>query len=746
MADFSRIFDVGLALTFLDKFTGPTSAALDRMNELEKRTARLQQTFTTFVGGGSAMGAVGSRIFDSFREPIHQAASFESAMSEVALALDPNKFNLAVLAEDTKRLSAQYGRSAVDIELSQTIFEAFTDIVHNNSEAMIANEAAAKFAILRHISFGESLTIGMQLLKNYGLGIENINMMYDILAKSQLPLTSASIGMLTHLGEATHIAWSGLLAITKEFLPLYANNADEAAGATDKFIRYISDIGSAMLTPGVKTAALRQQIAMLGGDAFASAFKMVEVVRNGQKVQEFHVDYAKALDAIADSQMGYAALLEVFGKKEADNIYRLLQNRKAIVASAQSFANAYGTLNAQYVEKMKEEEEAANRVKVAWENLRSSIGDKVLPTYTKFLDLLDRGFIRMQRFIDAHPALAKAVLLPLGGLATLAVGVGGVLTAIGFVGTGVLTLTRFAAAMQGASAALNMFTVAQGAATTGAWAFTTALLSNPLTWVVLGAVAAGIAVYELHKYWSSWLKDVEKDGKKLSAMQKVFSFSDWFFGATPESERKQVEMRSKTWSWITNLARDIAGFDWRGTLSGAEKDITSLGSRIISSLKPMISEIYNWGANLVESAIHGMESKISGIPLKFKTALHEARKFFGFSIPTVGPFSDINRIALIDEIAKTVKPDPLVSRLASIMQDARNTISMGGLSLGMEGAFAGPEMAVPGVGRSGTINVTFAGDIIIEGADVRDARELADVFAQSASMKIQSALRGRFRI
>ena len=81
------------------------------------------------------------------------------------------------------------------------------------------------------------------------------------------------------------------------------------------------------------------------------------------------------------------------------------------------------------------------------------------------------------------------------------------------------------------------------AATTSAWAFTAALLANPLTWVVVGVVALGAALYLLASRWedvSGWFMD-----RWETVSTVVSGATDWIRGA-----------------WDNTVGAFVAGANW----------------------------------------------------------------------------------------------------------------------------------------------------------------------------------------
>jgi len=84
-----------------------------------------------------------------------------------------------------------------------------------------------------------------------------------------------------------------------------------------------------------------------------------------------------------------------------------------------------------------------------------------------------------------------------------------------------------------------------GAATASAWAFTTALMANPITWIVLGIVGLGAALYLLASNWDS--------------------VSGWFMDRWDEVGA--VATGAIDWignAWDSTVGAIVAGVDWLG--------------------------------------------------------------------------------------------------------------------------------------------------------------------------------------
>ena len=119
------------------------------------------------------------------------------------------------------------------------------------------------------------------------------------------------------------------------------------------------------------------------------------------------------------------------------------------------------------------------------------------------------------------------------------------------IGVGSAVMSGLSTVMITAAGAAYLYSVASttslipslGAATASAWAFTTALLANPLTWIVVGIVALGAALYLL---WTNW-DDI----------------SGWFMGRWEQVG--SVVTGAISWiggAWDSTVGRLVAGAEW----------------------------------------------------------------------------------------------------------------------------------------------------------------------------------------
>jgi TP901 family phage tail tape measure protein len=239
-------------------------------------------------------------------------------------------------------------------------------------------------------------------------------------------------------------------------------------------------------------------------------------------------------------------------------------------------------------------------------------------------------------------------------------------------------------------------------AITATWAWTVALLANPITWIVVGIVAlvaAGIAL------WKNW--------DKVTA---------WFKSA---------------WSWFTGLWSKVPG--WAKLFM----PFIAIPMAIIQNwdkIKAGLSALWNWikgffgnmleaGSNLVKMIAKGMLMAAMHPVEAIKAVVTKVRKYLPFSPAKEGPLTDIHKIRLVETIADSLSPAALVGKLGSILGAARSVVSKG-LTLGA--SIAAPALAPGAQGRSILIQIQV---------DARGAAPGVQQDVERAIMKAAPALK-----
>ena len=147
------------------------------------------------------------------------------------------------------------------------------------------------------------------------------------------------------------------------------------------------------------------------------------------------------------------------------------------------------------------------------------------------------------------------------------------------------------------------------AASTAAWAFTAALLANPLTWIVIAIVALIAALVALVVYWEDIVKWVTESDSVFAKLIRVallpiiliFKAIGWVIGST-------IDMFAALVEWVQTSDSAFAGFI-RGTLSSIGQYFTDIGTGI-GIVVDGLASLWDWLSNFTTDALAPLMSVI----------------------------------------------------------------------------------------------------------------------------------------
>ena len=196
------------------------------------------------------------------------------------------------------------------------------------------------------------------------------------------------------------------------------------------------------------------------------------------------------------------------------------------------------------------------------------------------------------------------------------------------------------------------------------WSFTSALLANPITWVVLGIIALGAAIYLL---WRNWDAVTEFLGNAWDAfMLKVAGAREWFAGifenivSLARTYGPMIlavlmpvigipMLIAQNWDQIKVIAARIFG----NLVELIPQKITE----IIAAIKAKGTEFLNSGKALLDAFTDGVKSVINKPVEVVKEGLAKVRRLLPFSDAKEGPLSTLTRSgrAFVETIAGGIK-------------------------------------------------------------------------------------------
>lgn len=160
-------------------------------------------------------------------------------------------------------------------------------------------------------------------------------------------------------------------------------------------------------------------------------------------------------------------------------------------------------------------------------NIGETISNAVTPNVMEYMDKMSGVVDKAGEWVSSHSGVVNVIFSILAGLAGFLMISGTVTTVIGLVGSQVTKWIGFAnLAKKGITALIPVFKPLIASV----WGFTSALLANPITWIVIGIIALIAAIVLLYNK-CEWFRNIvdsifaaikEKFGAALEIAQKVF--------------------------------------------------------------------------------------------------------------------------------------------------------------------------------------------------------------------------------
>ena len=508
------VFKLSLVMNMIDNLSGPMAGVASRVGADVSKLDALSNTFGGMAKAGAAMTEAGTQITSAVLSPVEATFETKRALGELASLGVKDLGTLETAARDfsdqwsgtTKAdfISAAYdiksGISSLSDEgvAEMTALAALTAKATKSSAGEMTSLFATGYGIykgyyddLSDLEFGQMFSAGIsesvRAFKTSGSGMaQSIQSLGAAATTAQVPLEEqlAVLGML----QGT---MSGSEAGTKykAFLQTAAKGG-EALGLS------FMDANNQLLSMPEILDQLRGKF----GDTMDAAEKM-------ELKQAFGSDEAVALIDLMYSKTGDLQ----------DNILNLYDAMGQGTGVAQEMASAI----------QETEPERFERLQQRIHNVTESIGGSLLPTINDLMSKGEAVLTKVGSWIEQNQELVRVIMLivlAVGGF--LAVG-GTLITVISGVG---LVITKAISTFKMLKAG---FVLVKGALTPligSVWSFTSALLANPVTWIVIGIVAliaALVLLYNKCEWFRNAVNNIlnffkEKLGAALQVARSIF--------------------------------------------------------------------------------------------------------------------------------------------------------------------------------------------------------------------------------
>lgn len=706
---FEAIYKLSVVLSMVDRLTSPIRSVGSEVQGAMGKINGMSQSFGNMITGGAAMAAAGTQIAAGVLKPVEATFETRKALGELSslgikdlqAVEDAAKEFSSTWAGTTKPefISAAYDIKSGIASLSDEGVAGYTRVAGLTATATKSTigEMTDLFATgygiykdyysdLSDMEFAEIFSAGIsnsvQAFKTTGSGMaESIKTLGASATTAQVPLEEqlAVLGML----QAT---MSGSEAGTK-----YRAFLKSAAKGGEELGLKFTDANNQLLSMPEILGILKGKF----GDTIDAAEKM---------------DLQKAFgDAEA------VALIDLMYNKTGDmqdNILKLYDSMGQGTAATQQMADAINNTEPAKFEQLKQKVH----------NTTESIGNTLLPTINDLMGRIDGVLTKADAWIANNQDLVRIIMqvaLVLG--AFLAVG-GTTITVVGtvgriFTGTAGMVLkfggvlkaipgglqTMYIKALYAGDAVRGAFTKIQAAGSvaaggiktfagniaafgksalsaattalkpliTSVWGFTSALLANPITWIVI-AIVALIAVFVLLYNKCEWFRNGVNaiwGGIKAGASAVASFFSNMFNGIKNVASNVLEAARSTVSEKLNNIKTAYeangggikgiaagaveavkgyytAGFTFLDNLTGGK--LTAIAGKFgegIQKIKDKISGAMSWfkesGKKILQTFADGIQSAISAPVNAVKGGLQKIRQMLPFSDAKEGPLSTL---------------------------------------------------------------------------------------------------------
>jgi TP901 family phage tail tape measure protein len=490
MADFGKMFKVGLYFDMIDRVSGPLTKMNAAMMATEHRALRIGESLSrsgqAMSSVGMKMAATGAAMAAAFVLPTKAAIEFESKMADIRKVVDfPTPESFKRMGDDILKMT--YGLQGIPMAVNelQDIVKAAgeSDVAKTHEELLAFARDAAKLGVAFDVAgaqAGEIMTswrMSMNLAQDQALQLADaVNYLSNNMASNAADLseilkrqgavgvnsgltavqTAALASAFKSTGIQTEIAATGM----KNFL----NALTQGEKATPKDTKAFESLG----LDAVKVAKAMQQ------DALPT---IMDVLQRIQKIEAWRQP---------------AIISQIFGEESKGAIMPLLTNldlvRKAfgLVGDSTKYA---GSMQAEFDVRSKTTANALQLAGNAIKALGINIGSIFLPYVAEAANRVNLFVERLINWGKEHQTLAKIMTLGTAGVSAFLLVVGGGLTLLGLfvsgVGSGITAIVKLVSVMRLLAGAFSL-------ASAGA------VLLNPVT-LVIAALAASAVVL-----WKNW--------------------------------------------------------------------------------------------------------------------------------------------------------------------------------------------------------------------------------------------------
>jgi TP901 family phage tail tape measure protein len=727
------MFSIGIALHLLDRLSSPMKPVTQTMDSLSRSLKSLSASCDQFSRGFAVMTKTLEKARAPFTEirnqadklkdigksmalkggasmmfglaPSVDAAGFEKGMAEVATLTDMG----------IKEFHDKYGKQIIDlsVDLGQDpalvvrgMYQAISAGV-DPKEAVEFMRKSGQAAIAGVSDIFTSTDLSTSIKNAFNVPMSEMGGVNDIIFQT------------VRKGKTTYTEIAG------SFSQVGASAA--SAGIS---LEHVQAAVAQMTLGGVKTerayTSLKYAIDALvaPSDSAKKAFAKLGLEVNAETVRQ--KDLMGVMDELMQAMSGLSEneqaelISDIFGSQEAQMFVKDFgTNTEKYKAMLKDIKNSTGVTNEAYKKMAETSAHQFEKVKQSFKAIRIAAGATILPVINVMLGAIKSILTPIANFAQRHKLLsgillggAIAISAVVAALGVLSIAVGmaikgytnmriaaslftthkwRMITAVKSMTAALLPNIKamvawtaniarvsFAGMLSGLKAVAVSIRAFSLSAIAGIRAVSIAMLTAPVGWIIMGVSALVGAGYLLYKNW-------DKVSKALSG----------------------------AWSWLKENWKKVLNVFLR--VNPITAPVMAL-NKLVKFVFGM--NLFEAGKKILQTLYQGMMSFINKPVEAIKGLVQKMRNLLPFSPAKEGPFRDLHKIRIIETIAETIKPTPVLTAMGRVMSATRQAILP---SIGIQG---GRDPRIQG-GVAGSVTVNYNPTITINGASAQAKEDFA---------------------
>lgn len=510
------VFKLSLVMNMIDNLSGPMASATSNVGgALSSMNGNFSQACGSAAMVGSAMMASGEAITSAVLAPVEATFETRRAIGELAsLGVE----DLGAVENAAKSFSDQWAGTT-----KSDFISAAYDI--KSGIASLSDEGVAEFTSLAGLTAKATKSSIAEMTSLFATG-------YGIYKNYYSDLSDMEFGEMFSAGIAQSV---------KQFKTTGSGMAQSiqtlGASATTANVpleEQLSILGMLQATMGGSEAGTKYKAflrsATKGGEALGLSFTDAnnQLLSMPEILDILRGKFGETMDAAEKME-----LQKAFGDTEAVALIDLMYSKVGdlqtnILGMYDALGSGTGVATEMANAMNQTEPERYELLTQKIQNLKESIGSALLPTVNNLMQKIAGILEKVAAWIENHQELVKVIMLVVAGLGVFLTVAGTVITTVAGIG---IVVPK---AIEGFKLLKSGFALMKGTLSSliaSVWSFTSALLANPITWVVIGIVALVgglVLLYNKCEWFRNLVGNIinffkEKLGAVFGVVKSVFS-------------------------------------------------------------------------------------------------------------------------------------------------------------------------------------------------------------------------------